>query len=238
MEKISSRKIEDPLNSPNGLWQQESSRPVNEGGNEKVTYEQIKVRKTNGEYSIELSDDPKDKISVPEDLAKVVIVGILAEKRFRERFKKQVLSNQQESNSFLEKLFQDFYCHKTVAYALGLTSGQNAKVDPETIDEMRKMIDHRASFGDFTQMKEYVATNIDKDKYPILAKVYSDELIDGDHVHTFLILGKTENGDYVCFEKMALGSFPVRVARLNAVFDSLVSDDTKVEYSFLPLDLK
>jgi len=210
LEKISVGRY-DSLNASNGLWKQSNYDGYCGWFEINTSYQAAFVKKVNGVYFVGLSCDPEDTIPIPEGLAKIVIVGIIAESIFRKRRPKNEgsYSDLKHYGRLFIALYKKFNCHKTMAVALGIhpdiSSGSWQVKELETRNDPKFLF---KKFDDLVAQIEVISS------FPIAARIHGTEA----GLHSFVILGKLRTGEYLCFEKVGVGSFPIRIVSLETIY--------------------
>lgn len=248
MEKIS--RLES-FNKDGGVWKQpEFQNHTVEGSI--LSYKKFVVKREDGKFFVAIDDENNSFIEVPEEIAKVIIVGIEAEKRIKERKPKwEEQATYQNPNfdpeweseyeidtkelekikegSLLYQIFSRFYCHRVVRFILGISDEK---------DELKDKFSTLPCFDfKFAKNIDEVKDRTKGMKFPIVGRITEWEKVPEkgsffEDKHTFLILGIDNLGRYICFEKCGGFEYPVRLTTIEPIYEFYSQDTWGIERKY------
>lgn len=226
-----------------GVWKQCTHHPktLNEDG--LLDYEPFTIKRENGLWFVTsgagMSD--ADWIPVREDIAKVIVVGIEAERRMKERrgewemktsYPMDVDEDGNDIYGFdgtqyvehiktllLPETYTKFYCHAVLQRVLKMKRGS----DENEADKIYRSIqgfEFAAADSYDALARQPTGMNV-----PMIGRIAKSgtqtnkDLNMFTDVHSFLVLGRDSRGNYLCFEKADSYENPVRLNTLRHIYD-------------------
>jgi hypothetical protein len=225
------------------VWRQEKydSKTVD---NSILGYEDFMVKREGDKFFLCLNNETDNFIEVSEEIAKVIIVGLEAEKRIKKRkvdWEERSIIIDTESvrewddgsfvdldklkefkdKSLLYKIYSNFYCHRVVRYILGIA---------EETDRLKNKFSTLSGFDyKYTNSLAELKDRTKGMKFPIVGRIVEWEKVPEENSfsedkHTFLILGVDNKGRYICFEKCGGLEYPARITTIDPIYDFYSKD--------------
>ncbi len=225
-EKEEKRQL-DSFNAPNGFWTQSfktSSIFSTLFKEHHIGYLQFSVRKTTGIYFLE-DEHGKQLFEMSEEIAKYIIVGIVAENSYRKKFgnkKVPPFTSETFSKNLTHRLYELFNCHKTLAAILGITIQHDEFYNGWRVNGLNRIAFRKEDYINFSSFSESLTSEIvmGKNELPIVCRIFADNYIQDSPLHSFIILGRTNEGRFICFEKFGVTAMPARLVDLEEIYST------------------
>jgi hypothetical protein len=233
----------ESFNRDGGVWKQNEFESRTLDGSI-LDYKKFLIKREGGKFFVAVDDENNSFVEIPEEIAKVIIVGIEAEKRIKERkpkweeravYKNESFDPEWESQyeldvneldkikkeSLLYHIFSRFYCHRVVRFILGIS---------EEKDDLKDRFSTLPCFNfKFVKSLEELKQRTKDMKFPIVGRIVEWEKVPEkgnffEDKHTFLVLGVDSLGRYICFEKSGGFDYPVRLTTIDPIYDFYSKD--------------
>lgn len=173
---------------------------------QKETLKGTVIECADGTYGVTL-DTEENVITVDKDLGRLLKVLI----KLQAHLDKRKETSQQADDGFLQNLYLNTNCHKTLLFALGLLDVQELKTDYFLYEHEVKEIIHPLRFKEHENvagLREQIRKeSLNNEKFPLIGRM---EVFDEEGYcwfsHSFAVLGFDNKGRCLCAEKAGFGS--------------------------------
>lgn len=188
-------------------FEQKAHRPPDSTYDKTDARHAFALEGADGAWLVKKKGDDKG-VPVPDELARLIKVAITAQARLTAgRYSSPSLRQE----PLVRAIAYGLNCHRLVRYILGLPISKKYDEGFAILLEKLPGFDNQ-EYGSYEQVIARLETV--KDGFPLVGRITSKY----EEIHSFVVLGKNAEGEYICFEKSGAGDFPLRILPLQDIY--------------------